>query len=46
MTDEDRVYRFEGADEAHTKNANQLKSLGLALMLARNPSETDTWQEL
>ena len=35
------VYEVEGKSEVFAKNRAQLKALSLAMLLARNPKETD-----
>jgi len=42
VIDEEEVYKFEGANEDTQNNMKQLKALGLAMMMARNPKEDDT----
>ena len=45
-TEEERVYKFECPEEDLKSNSSQLKVLGLALMLSRNPKEADTQKYL
>ena len=43
---ENQVYQAEGNSQDFTKNISQLKALSLAMLLTRNPKDTDKVSKL